>query len=405
MRSGWEILIQDPSPEGLLNALANEEVRFYGTQRIDGVTLYFCVPYGKAALVRQIAERRGSELRMCRPFGGRKLLLRLSGRRVLLATVLLCGVLLAVSNLFVWRIEVRGNETVPTGAIMRAVTQAGGGIGRFWPGFDGEQMRTEILLMLEDIQWVGINYRSGAIEVVVRERKEVPEIVDNEEPVHVVAEKAGIVTSLTAKQGQPRAAAGDTVERGQVLISGAAVSSIGSTRTVHALGSAEARTWYAISARQPAAELEKVYSGRNKRKFALIIGRKRINFYWNSSIFESECDTIIMDYRLCMDDVFSLPVRVLVQECTERAIQERALNQQTQKSSAQRALMEELERRIGEDGSVTATEFAETKRADGITVTVMAECLEEIGTEVPISESELRQIQQDNSLREEATND
>ena len=266
-------------------------------------------------------------------------------------------------------------------------------------------MRTEILLRLDDVQWVGINYRSGAIEVVVRERTKVPEIVDNEEPMHVVAEKTGIITEISAKQGQARAAAGDTVEEGQVLISGAAVSSIGTTRTVHALGSAEARTWYTLSVRQPAVQLQKEYSGKKKWKISLITGRKRINFYSDSSIFEPECDTIIMDYHLCINDVFSFPVRIMVQQCVYRTAREQVLSSQVQALSAKNALMAELERRIGESGSVTAAEFAETQRTQGMTMTLMAECLEEIGKEIPVPEAELEQIQQQNSLREEATND
>ena len=396
--SGWEIIVRDTSPEGLLNELSERGVRFYGAQPVDAVTLYFQVPYGSVRQVRDIAEKRGTDLRVCRPFGLRPRLLQLGKRYALLVALTLCGVLLGISNLFVWRIDVTGNEVVPTGEIVRAVTCAGGGIGSFWPAFDGEQMRTEVLLQLEDIQWVGINYRSGAIEVVVRERTKVPEVVDNEEPIHIIAEKSGIVTDITAKQGQTRAAAGDTVEKGQVLISGAAVSSIGTTRTVHALGEVRARTWYALSARQPASKLKKAYSGRDKTKIALILGTNRLNFYSDSSIFGDTCDTIIMDYHLCMDDVFALPVRIIVQQCVYWDAQEQELETMVQEETARNALMETLKQKIGEEGSVTTADFAEVPRDGGMTVTLMAECLEEIGEEVPISEEELQQIQ---SLKEE----
>ena len=391
--SGWEIILQDTCPEGLLNELSEYEVRFYAAQLVDGVTVYLQVPYGEVGRVRAVAGKRGSELRLCRPFGVRPRLLRLGKRYALLVSLLLCGAVLAVSNLFVWRIDVTGNETVPTGEIIRAVSQAGGGIGSFWPRFDSEQMRTEMLLQLKDIQWVGINYRTGAIEVVVRERTEIPEIVDNDEPMHIAAAKAGVITSITAKQGQTAAGVGDTVEQGQVLISGAAVSSIGTTRTVHALGTVQARTWYAISARQPAYELRKVYSGQKKIKLSLILGSNRLNFYSDSSIFEDSCDTIIMDYHLCMDGVFTLPVRIVVQQCVYWSASERELETQVQEETARNALMEVLKQKIGEEGSVTTADFAAVPRTNGMTVTLMAECAEEIGEEIPISDEEFRQIQ------------
>lgn len=390
--SGWEIIVRDTSPEGLLNVLSDEEVRFYAPQLIDAVTVYLQVPYGEVGRVRCAAEKRGSELRVCRPFGLRPRLLQLGKRYALLVSLIVFGAVLAVSNLFVWRIDVTGNETVPTGEIIRAVSRAGGGIGSFWPSFDSEQMRTEMLLQLEEVQWVGINYRTGAIEVVVREGRAVPEIVDNDEPMHIVAAKSGVITDITAKQGQTGAAAGDTVEKGQVLISGAAVSSIGTTRTVHALGDVQARTWYAISARQPCFELRKAYSGRKKMKISLILGSNRLNFYSDSSIFEDSCDTIIMDYRLCMDGVFTLPVRIVVQQCVYWSASERELEAQAQEEAARNALMKVLKQNIGEEGSVTTADFAAVPRTNGMTVTLMAECMEEIGEEAPISEEELRQI-------------
>lgn len=406
LASGWEIVVRDTCPEGLLNALSEGNVRFYAARMIDAVTVYLQVPYSEVRQVRAAAEKRGSDLRVCRPFGLRPKLLQLGKRYALLVSLIMCGAVLAVSNLFVWRIDVTGNETVPTGEIIRAVSEAGGGIGSFWPLFDSEQMRTEMLLQLENVQWVGINYRTGAIEVVVRERTEIPEIVDNDAPIHIVAAKAGVIMDIAAKQGQTRAAAGDTVEKGQVLISGAAVSSIGTTRTVHALGDVRARTWYTISARQPDYELRKAYSGRNKRKISLILGSNRLNFYSDSSIFEDSCDTIIMDYHLCMDGVFTLPVRIVVQQCVYWSAVERELEAQAQEKAAHHALMEVLKQNIGEEGSVTTADFAAMLRDGGMTVTLMAECVEEIGEEAPISEDELQRIRLDNTLREEdAAND
>ena len=55
-----------------------------------------------------------------------------------------------------------------------------------------------------------------------------------------------------------------------------------------------------------------------------------------------------------------------------------------------------------DDGSVVSEHYAAQTGVEAVTVTLMAECLEEIGVEVPISQRELREIP---SLREEAAND
>lgn len=404
-RSGWELVVRDTAPEQVLNALSEADVTMNGAQILDPVTFYVQVPYGDLGRAECLFRERGSSVRVRKAFGLRPRLRKLGKRRGLLTAALICAVLLGVSNLFVWRIEVQGNEQVPTGAVLRAMTQAGAGIGSFWPGFDSEQLRTDLLLQLEQVQWVGVNYRSGVVQVLVREAREPPELVDNDSPVHLQARCAGVISAISAKQGQPMVAVGDTVERGDRLISGAVPSTLGTTRTVHALGTVEARTWRSITARQPAMVREKQYTGQKSLKISLILGTKRLNFYRDSSIFGDSCDKIIKDYHLCAGGVFALPVRVVVQACVYRTERERTLDQQAQETLATEALMKQLKRQCGETGTVVTTEFASAHRPQGTTMTLLAECVEEIGEEAAISPEELRQIQMDNTLGDETTND
>lgn len=404
-RSRWELVIREPSAEGLLNALTEAGVTFHAPRIMDEVTVYLEIPYGQMGRARRVLEARGSELRLCRPYGLIPAARRLGKRYALLVSMGLCLALLGLSNLFVWRIDVTGNETVPTGAVLRAMADAGAGIGSFWPAFDGERLKTRLLLQLEEVQWVAVNYRSGAVQVVVREQRPAPDIIDNDAPVHIIAARSGVVAELSAKQGQACVGVGDTVEKGQLLISGAAASSIGTTRTVHALGSVRARTWHTISARIPAGETVKAYTGRQSLRISLILGGKRINFYGNSSIFGDTCDTITMDYRLCMEGVFSLPIRVVVQHSVYWTPVRRQADEQALEAAAREALTEMLRQRLGDEAAVVTSDFASNGNGESLTVTVMAECLEEIGEEVPIPDDELRRIQSDNTLREEATND
>ena len=67
--------------------------------------------------------------------------------------------------------------------------------------------------------------------------------------------------------------------------------------------------------------------------------------------------------------------------------------------------MEALKQQLGEDGTVTSTSFAVLPRDEGMVVTLAAECLEEIGTEQPLTAEELQKIQMDNTLGDETTND
>ena len=401
-RSRWQLEVQDTSPEGLLNALLAKDVAVYAPQRLDDVTLRLAVPYGDMRSVRQLLAQRGSDLRMCRPMGIRPVAKRLCRRQVLTVCAAVWVMVLCLSNLFVWRIEVIGAETVPTGTILRVLSDVGAGIGDYWPRFDSEALRNRLLMEVPQLQWAGINYRSGAVEVVVRERRVPPAVIDNDEPVHLIATRTGVVAELQVKQGQRHTAVGAAVTEGEVLVSGVAQSALGEVRPVHALGRVLAYTQHTITARQPAVQTEKRYTDREIRKISLILGKKRINFFSGSSISDHTCDKMTMDYHLRMENVFALPIRLVVERYADWTPHDRALPAEVQEENAHKALMVWLEHQLDGVGTALAVEYAAAVRADGMTVTLRAECLEDIGREVPVEAAELQQM---TTIGEKAAND
>ena len=108
---------------------------------------------------------------------------------------------------------------------------------------------------------------------------------------------------------------------------------------------------------------------------------------------------------MCVDGVFSLPVRLTVQRCEYWEPVPCKAEPQSLTERGREALRRQLTECIGEEGTVVSESYAAQTGAEAVTVTVMAECLEELGVEVPISEEELREIQMNNIPREEAVND
>ena len=384
MFGAWDVVVQVPSVEGVLNALTDGEIAFFSPQLLDGVTLSVQIPYGQMGRARSIIEGQGGEIRLCRPWGFLPRLNRAKKRWGLLLAMSVCLLLLGISNFFVWRIEVSGNTSVTTGAVLRAMERAGAGIGSFWPSFGAERLQNQLLMELPEVQWVGVNYSSGAVKVVLREKRKMPAVIDNDTPVQIVAAGDGVVMSVTAKQGQAMVNVGDTVEKGQLLISATPMDAQGGVRNVHALGSVKGRTSYVMSVRVPTEETKKRYIGRRHLKISLILGRNRINFYPYSSIFGDTCDTITMDYRLCMQDVFSLPVRLLVQQWVDWTPVTRDADLQGACVQARDALQSQLQQKLEERGDMVTAEFASAATEGCLTVTMVAECVEELGEEMPL---------------------
>jgi len=406
---GWtELEVQGAYPERLLNALAMRNIPFWGVRKSDGCTMRFKVRKKHAEASSTLALKSQCTVCSAVTCGAPVKLRALRARYALAVGAVLCTAVIAVSSCFVWDIRVVGNETLSTGEIVRALSDCGAGIGSFWPGFTGDGLRNELLLRLPELRWAAVNYDSSTITVIVRERTEKPEMVDEHQPAHIIAEKSGIVDRVSVLMGKPQVAERQTVLAGEPLISGAVPSTFGDTRIVHALGTVQARTWYEIRASRPLTETKKVYTGRERHRLALTFGTKRVNFYGNSRIYDGNCDKIIKEYPLSVPGVFTLPVtlvRETYRQFTPTPTEQPVEQLQTEMEAELRAYLETLI----DGGSVTEASVRFSERDGVLTATLHAECLEEIGKPVLMDEQEVEQIRMENAARraagEDAVND
>lgn len=405
---GWsELEVQGAVPERLLNALAARNIPFWGVRKQDGCTMRFKVRRKYAETASALALKSQCTVSGCSACGAPVKLKALRARYALLAGALLCTAVLAVSSCFVWDIRVVGNETLSTGEIVRALSDCGAGIGSFWPAFTGDSLRNEMLLRLPELRWVAVNYDSSTITVIVRERTEKPEMVDEHAPAHIIAEKSGVVSEVSVLMGKPQVAERQTVLAGEPLISGAVPSTFGDTQIVHAYGTVRARTWYEIRSSREITETMKSYTGRERHRWGVIFGTRRVNFYGNSRIYGGECDKIIEEYPLSVPGVFTLPVSLVRETYTQYNAAPAAQSTDVLRLEMEAELRNYLDTLIG-DGSVTSASVRFSEKDGVLTATLTAECLEDIGRTVPMDEGEVQQIRMENAARragEERAND
>lgn len=403
---GWVVMeFRGTFPESVLNACASRNLPFWGVEKPNPFTIRMKVRRRDAETAAAVVLRCQCELTDTRSCGAPVTLHRLRRRYALVLGAAVCLATLAVSSAFVWNIRVVGNETVSTGTILRALADCGAGIGSFWPGFTGDSLRNELLLRLPELRWAAVNYDSSTITVVVRERTEKPEMVAEDVPTHVVAARAGLITELSVYRGAPVSGAGRAVLAGEGLISGAVTDRGGDTRLVHALGRAQARTWYEISASRSLTVQEKVPTGRTRRQFALIFGDRRVNFYGNSSISAVNCDKISTDDPLAVEGVFTLPIRLVQETFIEYELVPTTRTPETLASELQAELSGYLSALLEGHGEVTTASVSFSQRSGVLTGTLHAECLEDIAREVPMTEEEIRQIRSSQNTGDETADD
>ena len=303
-------------------------------------------------------------------------------RRVIPVLGLLCFfALLLWSKLFIWEMDVSGNEHVSAARVLNALSECGIRPGSFWPAFTSDNLRSELLLKLPELAWATVNIHGSRAEVIVRERVPKPMIYDAGAPTALVAGRVGFVTGVQTLNGTARVRPGSAVVPGEMLIEGVAQSAFSGARELHALGSVQAETYYEISAELPTEMFARESTAPQGSLWAIELGRKRINFYRNSSICRDNCDKIEKTWEWKKEGLFSLPVRLVRIRFTGYSLHPRARDAQRVRTALEQQLRRRLLAVLGTDGSIAQERFS-CGRSDGnIVVCLHARCSEEIAVE------------------------
>lgn len=372
--------ISGAQPERILNFCAENGVEFWDTSPKAEFAVQITIHAADYPLLQSQNGKNSIELRLIAARGGKNISRSMKRRLALCIGVGVCIVLLAISSLFVWRIDIIGNDTISDGVILRALSECGVCNGSFWPALSSDEVRSDMLMKLTDIAWLSVNVHNSCAEVVIHERIAKPDIVDESEYADVKAAKSGYITKLSVLEGKALVQVGDTVSKGDTLISGTMDSETADDRFVHAMGTVQARTWYEINAQTPLYESVKAEKGHTRTSLSLVFGKNLIKFSTDSRNNSLSCAKINKLRYAALGEAFMLPVGIIKQESTEFALHKRRIDENAAIERLKQNLLAELKRRIG-DGSVSQTSFSVSKTEELLTVTLRAECIENIGVE------------------------
>ena len=294
-------------PERVLNACAAAGIACTASEPVDAYTLRITVRARCAETAAELARRCQCEVKTLYRRGLPQLLRRAARYRGACAGLLVAVLAVLTSSLFIWRIDVTGNETLTTGQILRCLDECGVRPGTYWPALSNDLVRNDMILCLPELRWLTVNVHGSRAEVIVREKEPLPDITPDDTPVSIYASATGVILSMDVYAGEARVVPGAAVEPGDVLVSGAVTDLGGGVRPVCARADIRARTRQVLTGQIALTETEKQPAHGAHTRWALRAGKKRINFYQNSGISDAECDKIIHEYPFAIRGVFTLP--------------------------------------------------------------------------------------------------
>ena len=378
--------ISGDMPERFINRCSGAGIKLLGVRRKEPYKTDIIIYERDLDAAQNAAAYCSCEARLIKRKGARRLGSRIWKRLFPMLAALGFVSILFWSKFYVWEIEVSGNESVSTGKILDALSEAGVECGAFWPDFSADNIRSEVLVRLPELSWISVNMNGSLAEVIAVERSERPEMVYEGESADIVADHSGFVTAVEALVGQTEVRPGSAVNEGDILISGAVESSFAPPRFVRSQGSVLAEINSELTAVSPEKANIRRDTGKIKRKYAVIIGNNRINFYSGSSISHSFCDKIISVWKLEAEGLFSLPVSIVCEEEIFYEWQEISRDSYEVGDEMERALRESFDCELG-DGEIISEKLSFGSGGGLITASLRTRCIRDIASLEPMSES------------------
>lgn len=392
LRGSVRLEVEGAFPERFLNLCAQRGILFWNVEWMEATRLRLTVTRRGSRQAAALGERT---LCIVTPAGRKGMpyfLARFRKRYAFWVGMGLSMAAVCVLSSFVLTIEVKGNTNVPTAQILTELRRQGLGIGTFGPGLDERTVGNKVLLQLPQLSWLSINLYGTRAEVLVREAVEAPELVDAQEYGSVVARASGIVTRVEALTGEAVVKVGDTVLEGETLISGTVhlegpaysdKPEIGQIQ-VRASGRVYARTWRTMAAQLPLEAQVKRYTGEETNLWSVTALGRRTDFFGKGGISFDRYDKISHTWTLTLPGGEEMPLAVQRETCRAYELETLAVEPDAAEAMLKERLLEALEEAVGE-GEIVSTEFAVETENGMLTVTLQAECREEIGTFVPDS--------------------
>ncbi len=201
-----------------------------------------------------------------------------------------------VLSMFIWKINVIGNESIDTQKIVNVSRENGIFAGCLRKKIDAQIAGQNIMEEIPDISWISVNLDGCVANISIKEQVKKPEFEQNPEKCHIVAECDAQIFRMETFSGTPMVSAGDTVLKNQVLVGAFDKDIDGNLRDANAKANVWAKVSDTISESEKLEKTLDLETGNEKKIFKINLFGKSfsLNFWenpedsWKKEIYEKK---------------------------------------------------------------------------------------------------------------------
>ena len=365
------------NPEKLLNLCAAKGIPIWRVS-VKGKKLYFKIGITSFKRLRIFKRNIPCKVHITKKTGLPFFVHKNKKRYGMVAGFILFFVILNIMSGYGWNICISGNKDVKSADIEASLNQIGIYEGVRISSIDPEVKRNELLLKRNDISWAAINIEGSKITVDVVETKK-PDETDNA-PSNLFSTDDGIIKKIEVKQGVSEVKVGDTVSKGQLLVSGVKEYDDLSAGFEKSMGSIYAEVNYDFTITQPFKVTEYVKTGERETNYLLSAFGLNIPLYFGAVSGSYEATPYV---KQVSSGQSYLPITLIKKTFYKTQKITHSLSQKSALIRAENTVQRKIDSLVS-DGEIVDKQITEERQNDSIVLRVKLTCIKDITFEEKI---------------------
>ncbi len=377
----YKVKIKDVSCEKVITQLINKNLKIKNIKKLSSDEFTFeCYPN----VFNSLKHLNDTDISIIEKSGLPSILNKYKHRYGLFVGALLFVSLFYIISLFVWDIQITGNDIISTQKIFEQLEANGLKKGKLKSSYDIKNIENDFLSQNDNISWISVNLKGTVAFVEIREKNEKIEIVDSSKPSNIYASRDGVIASIKAYMGYGVVKVGDTVTAGDIIVSGEYTDKYGKEYKLHSYAKVMAYTTHSYTVTVPYKVTQQQITGKNKKYYTIMFTRFDIPLYFKKNIRYNNYSKNESYKKFKLTNNFVLPFSIKKTTYSET-------ENITFSKTKDIALMEAYEKLDDIQNNLIGIEvlnktYDVIENDDGITVKVLLDCYEDIGIEKEIEE-------------------